>query len=79
MDYKHLLIERRDRIAVVTLNRPEKLNALSIDLMREIENVADDFQDDVETRVVIFTGAGKHFSAGRDLNDPKMAKRDQDE
>jgi enoyl-CoA hydratase/carnithine racemase len=78
MSYKHLLIERRDRVALVTLNRPEKLNALSIDFMGEIEKLTEEFQEDLETRVVVFTGAGTHFSAGRDLNDPKMTSPDRE-
>lgn len=78
MDYQYLTIERRGHIALVTLNRSEKLNALSIDLMKEIEKAAEEFQDDVETRVVIFTGAGKHFSAGRDLRDPKTAEAEKE-
>ena len=78
MDYKHLTIEHRGHTAIVTLNRPEKLNALSTDLMKEIKEVAESFQEDVDTRVVIFTGAGKHFSAGRDLSDPKMTARGKD-
>ena len=71
MDYENLTVEKRCRIAVVTLNRPDALNALSADLMKEIEKVCEEFQEDVETRVVIFTGAGKYFSAGVDLKDPK--------
>lgn len=72
-EYQYLKVERDDRIATVTLNRPEKLNALSIDLMTEIERCADEFAADTATRVVIFTGAGKHFSAGADLTDPRRA------
>ncbi|GAB4335004.1 MAG: enoyl-CoA hydratase/isomerase family protein [Candidatus Abyssubacteria bacterium] len=71
MAYEHLTVERRGHIAIVTLNRPERLNALSTALMREIEKLTEEFQDDLQTRVVIFTGAGKHFSAGRDLADPE--------
>lgn len=67
MAYKYITIERKKHIAVVTLNRPEKLNALSVDLMKEIEKVTEEFQEDIETRVVIFRGTGKHFSAGIDL------------
>jgi len=73
MEYENLGIEQREHIAVVTLNRPDKLNALSLDLRRELENVADAFRDDTETRVVIFTGAGDNFSAGIDLKDQKGA------
>jgi len=69
MSYKYITIERKEHIAVVTLNRPEKLNALSFDLMKEIEKVTEEFQEDTETRVVIFKGEGEHFSAGRDLTD----------
>ena len=73
MNYENLIVERFGRIAVVKLNRPDRLNALSIDLMRDIEMVTEEFREDIETRVVIFTGQGKHFSAGADLRDPKRA------
>jgi len=58
-------------VAVVTLDRPEKLNALSAGLMEEIIDAARSFHMDEETRVVIFTGAGSCFSAGVDLTDSK--------
>lgn len=68
MEFENLIIEKRDdHIAIVTLNRPSKLNALNSTLMREIERVTEQFHDDLETRVIIFTGAGKHFCAGVDL------------
>ncbi|MFW9895248.1 MAG: enoyl-CoA hydratase/isomerase family protein [Candidatus Thorarchaeota archaeon] len=70
MEYKHLLIEKRDdHIAIVTLNRPDQLNTLNSTLMREIEQLTQEFQEDTETRVVIFTGTGKYFSAGVDLKE----------
>ena len=72
MEYKHLLIESRDdHIAIVTLNRPDQLNTLNSTLMREIEYLTEEFQEDTETRVVIFTGAGKHFSGGADLKEQR--------
>lgn len=65
MEYKDLIIEKRDdQIAIVTFNRPEQLNTLTTNLMTEIEQLTEDFQKDTETRVVIFTGAGRHFSGG---------------
>jgi enoyl-CoA hydratase/carnithine racemase len=75
MSQQDLTIERREQIAIVTLNRPERLNALSLDLMEAIESVAGSFRDDVDTRVVIFRGAGKHFTAGADLKDPRREER----
>ena len=72
MEYKNIIIEKRDDdIAIVKLNRPTKLNALNTTLMSEIENVTEEFHTDTETRVIIFTGAGKHFCAGRDLSEPQ--------
>ncbi len=70
MTYQHLAIEHRGPIAIVTFNRPERANALNYAHLAEIEQVALAFRDDAETRAVIFTGAGKHFSSGADLTDP---------
>ena len=67
----YLRVEKKNHVAVVTFNRPEKLNALSADLMEEIILTAEAFGRDEEIRVVIFTGAGRCFSAGMDLTDKK--------
>ena len=66
-EYKKLVCERNGYIATVTFNRPHKMNALDSAHLEEIEAVAFSFRDDPETRVVIFTGTGKHFSSGADL------------
>ncbi|MBY8986655.1 MAG: enoyl-CoA hydratase/isomerase family protein [Candidatus Lokiarchaeota archaeon] len=72
MEYKHLLIEKRDdHIAIITFNRPDQLNRLNSALMNEIEQLTREFQDDAETRVVIFTGAGNLFSGGADLGEQR--------
>ncbi|MHA2123617.1 MAG: enoyl-CoA hydratase/isomerase family protein, partial [Promethearchaeota archaeon] len=72
MEYKNLIIDKReDHIALVTFNRPNQLNTLNSALMSEIEHLTEDFQKDTETRVVIFTGAGKHFSGGADLKEQR--------
>jgi enoyl-CoA hydratase/carnithine racemase len=75
MSYKFLKVERNGHVAIVTLNRPEKGNALSTDLMNEIIDVSEGFRDDLKTRVVLFTGAGKNFTYGMDLHDKKDAAR----
>lgn len=72
MEYKNLIFEKQDGIAIVTFNRPAANNTLSVDLMLEIEAVADELQSDMETRAVVFTGAGKNFSLGADVMDPKL-------
>lgn len=75
MGYRHVRIERDHHVALVTLHRPEKLNALNADLMNELVEAAAEFHMDEETRVVIFTGAGPCFSAGVDLTDSEYIGR----
>ena len=67
MTYTNLLLERRDRVAVVTLNRPDKLNALDAVLRDEILAVARELDEDDGIWAVVFTGAGRGFCSGVDL------------
>jgi enoyl-CoA hydratase len=61
------IYEKKNRIAYVTLNRPEALNALDDELNDELWEVWRDFSDDSSVEVAILTGAGKAFCAGADL------------
>lgn len=72
--FENLTVERNGHVARVTFNRPDKANALNHAHLTEIEAAALAFRDDAETRVVIFTGAGKHFSSGADLTDRGAAQ-----
>lgn len=65
------------RVAVVRFDRGDNINALSNQAMRELRDVTRDFEDDLETTVVILTGSGRGFSAGFDLKDPEGRKRDE--
>ena len=66
--YETLLVERRDRVAIITINRPEKRNALNIQTRQEGAAVLDELRDDETIRVVVFTGSGdKAFIAGADI------------
>jgi 2-(1,2-epoxy-1,2-dihydrophenyl)acetyl-CoA isomerase len=67
MDYETLMFERRDRVAHVTLNRPEKLNALNLRLVEDLRAAAAAIQEDAGIRAVLLTGAGRGFSSGADL------------
>jgi enoyl-CoA hydratase len=60
----------RPDIAVLTLNRPEKLNALSYDLVEDLHRTLDGIRTDNDCRVVVITGAGRGFCSGLDLTDP---------
>lgn len=59
--------EKRDAIAHVRLNRPDKLNAMNAELHAELGQVWEDFRDDSSLRVAILSGNGRCFSAGADL------------
>ena len=67
MTYQHLRVDISDRIGTITLDRPEKLNALSLDLHDEMVAAANQLQADDDVRVVIVTGAGRGFCSGADL------------
>src|SRR5437879_1400841 len=70
MNFQNLKFEIKDRIAYVTINRPDKLNALNMATMSELRQAFTELRDDAETRVVLLTGAGeKAFVAGADINE----------
>ena len=67
---EHVLVEKRDRIAYVTLNRPEVLNALNAAVMAELDCVFEGIAGDAEVSAMILTGAGeKAFAAGADISE----------
>jgi enoyl-CoA hydratase/carnithine racemase len=68
--YETIILERKDGIGYLTLNRPERANTISFQLMIDVVNAMDEVDEDAEYRVVIVTGAGgKHFCGGADLRD----------
>jgi enoyl-CoA hydratase len=67
MDYTSLLFTKKGGIGYLTLNRPDKLNALSQELMAELRHVFEVIEEDSDVKVVILTGAGRAFSAGFDI------------
>ncbi len=69
MSYEHIEIEKSDHVAWLYFNRPTRANALHYEHLAEIELAALSFREDAETRAVVFTGRGKHFSSGADLTD----------
>jgi enoyl-CoA hydratase len=74
MAYETVLVEKRDAVGIVTLNRPKVLNALSAQLVSEIEEALTAFDADDEVGVIVLTGSPKAFAAGADVTE--MVGRD---
>ncbi len=70
MNFKNLLIRKNDGIGWITINRPEKLNAMNVETIEELGAAFRAFGDDAEVKAVILTGAGeKAFVAGADISE----------
>lgn len=70
MNYENILSTIEDKIATVTINRPESLNALNSKTIQELSNIFDELNDAQEVRVIILTGSGeKSFVAGADIKE----------
>ncbi len=69
-DYQYILVERDERVGIVTLNRPKELNALNFQLVSELAEALEAFDDDESIGCMIITGAGqKAFAAGADIKE----------
>ena len=75
MPYETILVENTDRVAHVTLNRPDKLNAINMQLADELYDALAILDQDDTTRVIVVTGAGRAFCAGADLQADAEAAR----
>ncbi len=67
MSYNYLKFDMEDGIGTITLNRPEKRNALSLELLKELNDLLSSMSENGEVRVVIIKGEGKVFCAGHDI------------
>ena len=67
--YEHILVEIEDGVAVATLNRPEKLNAMNRRLVSELHDAVQKFDADDNVGCIVLTGAGRAFSAGGDIHE----------
>ena len=73
MDFENVIVEKDGAVAVVTLNRPQALNALSYGLVKDLSLAMQELDHDAEVRVIIVTGGEKVFAAGADIKE--MAER----
>ncbi|GIK16634.1 MAG: enoyl-CoA hydratase [Planctomycetota bacterium] len=66
---EEILIETQDRVGVITLNRPKQLNALNLELMKQLVAALEAFDTDDNLRVIVLAGGERAFAAGADIND----------
>jgi 2-(1,2-epoxy-1,2-dihydrophenyl)acetyl-CoA isomerase len=79
MTFETLLVDRDDRgVVTVTMNRPEKKNAMSVDMIHELTLLLDEIADTRSDRVVVLTGAGDAFTSGADLTPGKGSKKEEE-
>jgi len=70
LDYQNLIFEKRERVGIITINRPHVQNSISIETMHEMGHLLDAVEKDTDLRVLVITGAGETaFVAGGDLKD----------
>ncbi len=69
MAYENILVETRGPVGLITLNRPEALNALCAALIDELGQALDDFEDDAAIGAIVLTGSDKAFAAGADIKE----------
>jgi len=77
MEYQTIILQKEDTIATLTLNRPDKLNALSPQMMTELVHAFHSVSEDKETRVLVITGAGRGFCSGADLSAQRQPRNEQ--
>ena len=68
--YKTILAEKQGPAGIITFNRPEKLNAMNLEMKNEISDALSEMEVDDDIKAVILTGAGRAFSSGHDNDDP---------
>ena len=74
MNSEEILLEKREGVALVTLNRPERFNSFTTNMYRQFPRIIDQLKRDDQVRAVVLTGAGKGFCAGSDVSD-RLSRR----
>lgn len=75
MNYQTIILEKKDYITTITLNRPDRLNAFGDQMVDELSDAFASADRDDETRVVVITGAGRGFCSGADLREERVGGR----
>ncbi len=71
MSYANIIVEKKENIGIIKINRPNNLNALNKDTILELTKAVEELEKDKNIKVVILTGEGKAFIAGADIKQMK--------
>ena len=71
MDYTNVMVEKQDKVGIITLNRPQAMNTFNVPFARELNDALWEMEKDPEVRVVVIDANGKHFSTGISLDEFK--------
>ena len=77
MEFKNIIVETKEKVGIVKMNRPNVLNALNIETLQELSEAISDLSESADVRVVIITSAGKAFLAGADIAEMKDMSPDE--
>ena len=67
--FETILVDRKDRVGIITLNRPDHLNAMNRTMHKELRDQMETFNDDSTIGAIVITGSGRAYSAGADIGD----------
>jgi len=73
MTYKSIRLEKQQGVAILTLDRPDRLNSFTTGMHDEVRHAMTDIREETSVRCLLLTGAGRGFCAGQDLNDRAVA------
>ena len=69
MNYQYLIVTVEDGVGIITFHRPEALNALNSAVLNDLDHAVDELVNDESVRVIVFTGEGKSFISGADIDE----------
>lgn len=78
MEFETVILDVSEGIATLTLNRPDALNAINMDLIRDVRAAVKRVNDDASAKVLLITGAGRGFCSGADLTSSSASDADDD-